>query len=170
MLRHGASRKQIARTLNAAYGDGLLSQETLSRRLDQVLKARLIDPVGLIGDLNFRGPGGWRLRLATAMAAVTRTVGFTRTGQAHNSGTLLALDWSGAQGELIVGRHHDCDVVISNLSVSRRHARLVFRDGSWIIQDLESTNGTTVNGVSVGRCTLRPGDRLILGDELLRID
>jgi pSer/pThr/pTyr-binding forkhead associated (FHA) protein len=61
-------------------------------------------------------------------------------------------------------------VVLVELSVSRLHARLVFRDGSWILQDLESTNGTIVNGVLVGRCALRPGDRLLLGKARLRID
>jgi pilus assembly protein CpaF len=54
--------------------------------------------------------------------------------------------------------------------VSRRHARLLFRDGSWVLQDLQSTNGTTVNGVPVGRCQLRPGDRLIFGTACLRVD
>lgn len=69
-----------------------------------------------------------------------------------------------------MGRHHGCDVVFDDLSVSRRHARLVFRDGSWVVQDLESTNGTIVNGVQVGRCALRPGDHLVLGDAFLRVD
>jgi pilus assembly protein CpaF len=54
--------------------------------------------------------------------------------------------------------------------VSRRHARLVFRDGSWVIQDLRSCNGTEVNGLVVGRCELRPGDHVVLGDEHLVID
>jgi pilus assembly protein CpaF len=83
---------------------------------------------------------------------------------------LLALDWSGAQPELLIGRHHTCDVMLANPRVSRRHARLVFRDAKWIVQDLQSTNGTVVNGTRVGRCELRPGDCLVLGDEYLRID
>jgi predicted component of type VI protein secretion system len=83
---------------------------------------------------------------------------------------LLALDWSGAQSEMLIGRHRDCDVVLSALSVSRRHARLFFRDGRWILQDLESTNGTRVNGCRVGRCQLRPGDHVAIGDEHLTID
>jgi len=69
-----------------------------------------------------------------------------------------------------LGRHPSCDVVLSSMSVSRRHARLVFRDGRWVLQDLGSTNGTEVNGIDVGRCELRPGDEVILGDERLRID
>ena len=82
----------------------------------------------------------------------------------------LALDWSGAQSEMLIGRHHGCDLVLSDLSVSRRHLRMIFRDGQWILQDLESRNGTIVNGCRVGRCQLRPGDHLTLGDTHLTID
>ena len=46
----------------------------------------------------------------------------------------------------------------------------VFRDGRWILQDLASTNGTTVNGLRVGRCELRPGDRVQLGNHQLLVD
>ena len=70
----------------------------------------------------------------------------------------------------MIGRHPDCDVVMADATVSRRHARLIFRDGGWIIQDLASTNGTRLNGEYVGRCRLRPGDQLALGDQLLQID
>ncbi len=84
---------------------------------------------------------------------------------------MLALDWAGGQSELLVGRHHECDVVLlGSTGVSRRHARLIFRDGNWVLQDLKSTNGTTVNGVRVGRCEVRPGDLLELGDARLQID
>ncbi|MGP0050138.1 MAG: FHA domain-containing protein [Solirubrobacteraceae bacterium] len=71
---------------------------------------------------------------------------------------------------MLVGRDDGCDVVLPNVAVSRRHARLLFRDGRWIIQDLDSTNGTAVNGRWVGRCELRPGDDILLGDEHLTVD
>jgi FHA domain len=157
VLRPGASRKRIARTLNAGYAGGLLSEDTFVRRLDQLLGARVVDPPGLIGDLNFRGARRRRANLVDTVAAAVRRV---RTSSAEASGAsplLLALDWSGGQRELILGRHHRCDVVLSDPAVSRLHARLLFRDGSWVLQDLQSTNGTTVNGVPVGRCQLRPG-------------
>lgn len=170
VLEPGASRRQIARTLNAAYANGLLSHDTFTRRLDDLLGARLIDPVGLIGDLSFRRRRRWPQRLSGIAAAVRRMSTIWHREHPDEPTVLLALDWTGRQGELLLGRHHGCDVVLSSLSVSRRHARLVFRDGSWVLQDLESTNGTTVNGVPVGRCTLRPGDKLALGDERLRID
>jgi hypothetical protein len=167
VLGEGASRRQIARTLNAAYADGLLSHETFVYRLDQLFHRRLIDPVRLIGDLSTRAP---RRRLAWLVRAVDAVKRWTRAAHAEPPTVLLALDWSGGQGELILGRHHSCDLVLSDPSVSRRHARLVFRDGNWVLQDLESTNGTIVNGVLVGRCALRPGDRVMIGDEQLRID
>ena len=61
-------------------------------------------------------------------------------------------------------------MVFVNTTVSRRHAQLRFRDGKWVLRDLGSTNGTTVNGVRVGRCELLPGDRLGLGELLLTVD
>ena len=57
-----------------------------------------------------------------------------------------------------------------HLSVSRRHARLSFRDGHWVLRDLDSTNGTRVNGQRVIRCRLEPGDRLRLGSAELLVD
>jgi pSer/pThr/pTyr-binding forkhead associated (FHA) protein len=71
---------------------------------------------------------------------------------------------------LLVGRHPACDVVVADPSVSRRHAQLTFRDGVWILQDLGSTNGTTVNGERVGRTTLQSGDVVELGKQAIQID
>jgi pilus assembly protein CpaF len=84
--------------------------------------------------------------------------------------TLLALDWTAEPHELVIGRSSNCDVVITDPTVSRRHARLILREGRWILQDLASTNGSHLNGRRVGRCELRPGDELYLGDIGLRID
>jgi pilus assembly protein CpaF len=61
-------------------------------------------------------------------------------------------------------------VIVDEPTVSRRHARLVFRDHKWIVQDLKSTNGTVVNGARVGRCELRAGDSVVLGRAHLRVD
>src|SRR5258708_33831460 len=83
---------------------------------------------------------------------------------------LLALDWSGSQDQLLIGRHPCCDVVLASPAVSRTHARLTFRDGTWILQDLGSMNGTKLNDVRVGRCQLRPGDHLVIGDERVLVD
>lgn len=157
----GGSRSQIARTLGAAYSGGLLSPDTFAARIDQLLESRVVDTCALVDDLSFRKPR--RGRLTRFRAWLTMPVEL-------RSPRLLALDWSGEQPSLLVGRHERCDIVLRDPSVSRKHARLVFRDHKWIIQDLRSRNGTIVNGVSVGRSEIRPGDLLALGDERLRVD
>jgi FHA domain-containing protein len=171
MLGPGASRRHIARALNTAYADGLLSEETFAHRLDRVFADRLIDPRALIGDLNLRtAPSRWHERLRGAAAAALGTVRLAGSEPLELAVLLLALDWDGGKSDLVLGRSRGCDVVLSIEAVSRRHAQLFFRDGNWVIRDLGSTNGTRVNGVRVSRCRLRPGDRVALGDALLRID
>jgi hypothetical protein len=161
VVARGGSRTHIARTLGAAYSGGLLSPDTFAARLDQLLESRIVDPGALVDDLSFRrAPTGWVNRLRAWLAAPTEIT----------PPSLLGLDWSGDQAELLIGRHARCDIVLDDPSVSRRHARLLFRDHKWIIQDLRSTNGTIVNGARVGRSELRPGDLLALGDERLRVD
>jgi imidazolonepropionase-like amidohydrolase len=56
MLRPGDARRRMERTLNAAYGDGLLSQQTLVQRLEVLFGSELVEPAGLVGDLTFRRP------------------------------------------------------------------------------------------------------------------
>jgi hypothetical protein len=157
--------------LNAAYGAGLLSETTLAHRLDLLLAGRIVDPVHLVGDLTRRAPRRpWLVSVRGTLAVALRGFRNDEDRKLGEPPVLLALDWAGGQEELLVGRHASCDVVLSSTNVSRRHARLFFRDGGWIVRDLDSTNGTQVNGVTVGRCELHPGDRLVIGDHHLRID
>ena len=63
----------------------------------------------------------------------------------------------------ILGRGHDCAVKFDEPTVSKHHARVGFDSRPWI-EDLGSTNGTTVNGrVIAGSVWLRRGDRIALG-------
>ncbi|MBW3601222.1 MAG: DUF3662 and FHA domain-containing protein [Actinobacteria bacterium] len=66
-------------------------------------------------------------------------------------------------GPALLGRLPECDITLADASVSRRHARIDHRDGSWVIEDLGSTNGMRVNDAAVGRARLRDGDRIELG-------
>jgi hypothetical protein len=167
VTRSGASRRQIAQTLTIAYGEGLLSEDTFQRRLDEALGVGQIDSIGLVGDLMTRSTVvGLRARLLAVIDRIRRR----HAGDRGQPADLLALDWTGSVPELVMGRSHRCDVVLDEPSVSRQHARLVFRDGCWVLQDLQSTNGTTVNGVPVGRCQLQPGDELTLGTACLQVD
>lgn len=64
----------------------------------------------------------------------------------------------------VVGRSRECDVVLDDSGISRRHAEIRPQGGSWIIEDLGSTNGLRLNGRRVqGRAPLQPGDRVELG-------
>jgi two-component system cell cycle response regulator len=67
-----------------------------------------------------------------------------------------------------VGRDAGCALLLTDASVSRRHARLAFVDGELRVEDLGSRNGTRVNGKDVRDGSLRPGDRLEVGNVLLR--
>lgn len=67
-----------------------------------------------------------------------------------------------------VGRGEDNDLRLTDVRVSRRHARLVFEGGSWWIEDLQTTNGTLKNGVALRRERLQDGDELTMGLTVLR--
>jgi pSer/pThr/pTyr-binding forkhead associated (FHA) protein len=62
-----------------------------------------------------------------------------------------------------MGRSMDCDIVVADPQVSRLHARLDKNEDGWILLDLESQNGTTVNGVRVREKILEPGDVIQVG-------
>jgi hypothetical protein len=157
--------------LNAAYADGLLSEHTLAQRLELLFESRLIDPSLLVGDLTRRSRSrDWLTKVAGTITQGIRELVAAPEEKAIERPTLLALDWTGEQQELFVGRHPSCDLVLTRPAVSRLHARLMFRNGGWIVQDLESTNGTFVNYVRVGRRQLRPGDHIVFGDQHVRID
>jgi hypothetical protein len=72
-------------------------------------------------------------------------------------------------GGAIIGRSRDCDIVLDDSNVSRRHAEISPSGPGWLIQDLGSTNGVRVNGRQVdGPHPLESGDRIELGStELL---
>ncbi len=74
-----------------------------------------------------------------------------------------ALALSGTK-KIVVGRGHDCQLVVLDCLASRRHATVVLRDGAVSIIDNGSRNGTIVNGSRVaGMRTLEDRDRIIVG-------
>ncbi len=67
-------------------------------------------------------------------------------------------------GGAAIGRSRDCDIVLEDSSVSRRHAELRPEGNAWRIEDLGSTNGVRVNGLTIqGVQELRSGDRIEMG-------
>jgi hypothetical protein len=70
-----------------------------------------------------------------------------------------------APGGAVVGRSRECDVVLSDSNVSRRHAEVrPGAGGQWTVSDLGSTNGVQVNGRRISSATpLKAGDRVVFG-------
>lgn len=64
---------------------------------------------------------------------------------------------------LVIGRSKDCDLVLDDPNVSRRHLELRRDPAGWVVVDLGSTNGIKVNGRRVDEAPLEPGDEIVAG-------
>ena len=62
--------------------------------------------------------------------------------------------------DILIGRRDSCDIVLRFPNVSGQHCKLQLEQGYWIVEDLNSQNGTKVNGVRVTRKRLDPGMKL----------
>jgi DNA-binding winged helix-turn-helix (wHTH) protein len=99
----------------------------------------------------------------------------TRVESAASSFAAIEFVWNKqslrlTDGEHLAGRDDACALVIDAGTVSRRHARITVVSGTAMVEDLESTNGTHVNGARIsGPTRLNPGDELSLGSEVLRL-
>ncbi len=74
------------------------------------------------------------------------------------------------EGTSILGRGPECFIRVNDAAVSRRHAQLLLADNKLVLSDLDSRNGTWVNGVRLqGRQTLVQGDRITVGDHAFTV-
>lgn len=70
--------------------------------------------------------------------------------------------------QLIIGRDSSNSVTINDAEISRKHSRLSFQGGKYVLEDLGSTNGTFVNGQRLaGPVVLKPGDVVSLGEQIV---
>jgi hypothetical protein len=69
---------------------------------------------------------------------------------------------------VLIGRATECQIQTQDAMVSRRHAR-IFWDGSYIIEDLGSSNGVYVGNDKVSRAPIRPGDTVTCGSLVMRL-
>jgi serine phosphatase RsbU (regulator of sigma subunit) len=83
---------------------------------------------------------------------------------------LIVRDASGSQREVEIartpftmGRQSDSDLVLLDTRISRRHAQIVKTDRGYVLEDVGSRHGTTVNNETVTSCLLKSGDRIDLG-------
>lgn len=83
---------------------------------------------------------------------------------------VAAADYELEGPEIIIGRAATAAIVLADSRVSRRHVRLVLRDGGWWVEDLGARNRALLNGDPVvGASPVRAGDRLEVGDSVLRV-
>jgi len=71
---------------------------------------------------------------------------------------------------LLVGRRESCDIVLRFANVSAHHCQLECHGGYWYVRDLNSRNGTKVNGGRVMEKRLNPGDELAVAKHGYRVD
>jgi predicted component of type VI protein secretion system len=84
-----------------------------------------------------------------------------------NSGPIAGKEFPMEKNELTIGRDLGNEVVISDAEVSRRHCRFFLQGNSYVIEDLGSTNGTSVNGQRLmAPYMLRPGEVITLGEHV----
>ena len=73
--------------------------------------------------------------------------------------------------EITIGRVQGNDVILPKGNVSKRHARIVLKDGKFIIVDLKSTNGTYVNGRKItSPLVVKETDKIYIGDFILGVE
>jgi FHA domain len=81
-----------------------------------------------------------------------------------NPGTVYALD----SDQISIGRDSSNDISVNDAEVSRRHARLTFQGGKYVLEDMGSTNGTFVNGQRLtGPRVLKSGEVISLGEQIV---
>ena len=81
-----------------------------------------------------------------------------------NPGTVYALD----SDQIGIGRDSSNDISVNDAEVSRRHARLTFQGGKYVLEDMGSTNGTFVNGQRLtGPRVLKSGEVISLGEQIV---
>jgi FHA domain/Domain of unknown function (DUF1707) len=152
------NREHTVRVLRDAVVQGRLSHETFVWRVDQALRARDSRSLEqLLADLAPAMPSDHappRLR-ATGLRRWLADLG--RRQKPLTPGVT-------GRPVLVVGRRSTCDVVLSDRRVSRVHAVLMLVGDQWLIEDLRSTNGTTLNGTRLrSAAPLHPGDLLGFG-------
>jgi hypothetical protein len=75
-----------------------------------------------------------------------------------------------SEAVITVGRSLDNDIILDDRRVSRRHAQLRRRYGQYVVYDLDSSGGTTVNGKPIREAVLEPGDILSFAGIKMRFE
>lgn len=78
-----------------------------------------------------------------------------------SEGELAGQQWAIDQDPFIIGRGSDCNIILPERQVSRHHVKITRDNGQYVLHDLQSKNGTHLNGVQVtGSAPLQDGDEI----------
>jgi hypothetical protein len=147
------TRDRTTAALARAAGEGFLSVDTLSLRLDMAFAARDVDRLdALVSDLPW-----YRRPPATVLRALWQWLTEPAEEPTH-----IAVA-AGAE-MFVIGRGADCDIAVEDRAISRHHARIRRTIEGWDVLDLGSTNGTWLNGRRITSAVALPGDELELAD------
>src|SRR3954467_7328199 len=73
--------------------------------------------------------------------------------------------------EITIGRIDENDICLPKGNISKKHTKIVVKDGKIIVLDLKSTNGTYVNGKKLaGPQVIQPSDAVYIGDFILNVE
>lgn len=113
-----------------------------------------------------------KLEASPPTAVATRTEVTVTVVKARTTGCLVLADGTRVSLDrtVVIGRHPDCDVVVPDPAVSRRHAEVRPALGGHLLVDLDSSNGTEVGGSAVVHHMLVTGDEIVVGDHALRYE
>ncbi|MBA3261096.1 MAG: FHA domain-containing protein [Thermoleophilaceae bacterium] len=163
-----AERRRIARLLQERSTQGRLSRDTFAARVERALTARSRAELDdLVADV--RRPGPVRRAAIASIGWLSTLTADVQSAWQVGRTPVLALPAHPTRPTTI-GRSIDCDCVINEPSVSRRHAQVRRHGGGWLLRDLGSSNGTRVNGMRVTEATdVRPGDHISLGGVRYRL-
>ncbi len=76
-------------------------------------------------------------------------------------GQLTGERWTIDEDEFVIGRGSDCHIMLPERQVSRYHIKILHENGRYVLQDLDSKNGTYLNGTQVkGKAVLQDGDEI----------
>jgi hypothetical protein len=161
-------REDAIRMLRDGSVAGRLSNDTFLRRVDRALRARRMDELaGLLSDLPPVPGQGAAANPWSRLAGRLRAVRFRAAWPAARLPRLVLP--RGPRTVFTIGRSPDCDLPLSNVTVSWHHAELRRTDQAWVLVDMGSKNGTRVNGWRVDSgFTVRAGDRVSFGAAAFR--
>jgi hypothetical protein len=159
-----ADRERVIAELRDRFADGSLGQESFVFRVDAALRARWrADLAEIVSDL----PGPRAGPVQAALGRLAEAGCAARRRLAGYLGPLppraLVLP-PGTRDTFTIGRDATCDLVLSDMTVSRSHAGLRREAGRWLLTDAGSTNGTRLNGWLVTEpVPVRAGDKVSFG-------